>query len=91
MTNLEFVKGLRGKKLKELTPSELKRVKAFVKNERINKEENKGFAQFRRAVNNKNNNYTVKLSDLRLPTEIEKDKSGKFTYTKEGKIKIKRK
>ena len=90
MTNEEFVKGLRGKKLKDLTPTQLNRVKAFVKNRKINREEKQGFAQFKRAVTNKMNNYKIKLSDLSFPSEIEKDKSGKFKYTK-GQLKIKRK
>ena len=39
MTNEEFVKSLRGKKLKDLSPEQLNRVKAFVKNRKINREE----------------------------------------------------
>jgi len=88
MTNLELVKSLRGKKLKDLTPEQLSRVKAFAKNTRLNREQKQGFAQFRRAIINKNNNYRLKLSDLTIKTmQLKKDKDGKFTYNKKGQLK----
>ena len=92
MTNEEFVKNLRGKKLKDLSPTEIKRFKSFIRTKKLNEEEKSGRGQFRRAYNLSKNNIRAEMSKELLrtplrPNKIAKDKDGKFLYTKDGVLK----